>query len=71
MRHYVLIEDEGEAIWFLGTLATVKAGRARSGNAISVVEIELPAGFAPPPHIHHMEDEALLHPRRHHARLLW
>lgn len=56
--HYVLPEDGGEAIWFLGTLATVKAGRAQSGNALSVVEIELPAGFAPPPHIHHMEDEA-------------
>ena len=56
--HYTLPKDAGDAIWFLGALATVKAGRAQTGNAFAVVEFTLPAGFAPPPHIHHMEDEA-------------
>jgi quercetin dioxygenase-like cupin family protein len=56
--HYTLTKDEGDAIWFLGTLATVKAGRAQTGNAFAIVEFTLPPGFSPPPHIHHMEDEA-------------
>lgn len=57
-EHYALGADEGEAIWFLGTLATIKAGRTRGGRTLAVVEFTLPPGFAPPPHIHHMEDEA-------------
>ncbi|MBA3777776.1 MAG: cupin domain-containing protein [Chloroflexi bacterium] len=57
--HYALAHDEGEAVWFLGALATIKAGRTQTGNAaFAVVEFTLPPGFAPPPHIHHMEDEA-------------
>ena len=57
-NHYALGADEGEAIWFLGTLATIKAGRTRGGSTLAVIEFTLPPGFAPPPHIHHMEDEA-------------
>jgi mannose-6-phosphate isomerase-like protein (cupin superfamily) len=50
--------DEGEALWFLGTLATVKAGSAQSGGRLAVVEILHPPGFAPPLHRHDVEDEA-------------
>lgn len=57
-EHYVLAEDEAEAIWFLGTLATVKAAGARTGGALSVVEFTHPPGFATPRHVHHAEDEA-------------
>ena len=57
-EHYVLAEDEAEAIWFLGTLATVKAAGARTGGALSVVEFTHPPGFATPRHVHHVEDEA-------------
>lgn len=56
--HYTLARDEGEAVWFLGTLVTIKADRAQTGNALTIAELTLPPGFAPPPHIHHMEDEA-------------
>ena len=56
--HYTLGAGEGDAFWFLGTLVTVKAAGAQTGNAFAVVELTLPPGFAPPPHIHHMEDEA-------------
>ncbi len=56
--HYTLASDEGEAIWFLGARALIKAGRAQTGNAFAIVEFTLPPGFAPPPHVHHMEDEA-------------
>ena len=57
-RHYALGPDEGEAVWFLGALGTIKAGRTRGADSFAIVEFMLPAGFAPPPHIHHMEDEA-------------
>ena len=56
--HYTLSKDGGDAIWFLGGLMTVKASRTQTGNAFAIVEFTLPPGFAPPPHIHHMEDEA-------------
>lgn len=55
---YALPAGEGRAIWFLGTRMTVKAGAAETGGAFTLVEQELPPGFAPPPHIHHQEDEA-------------
>lgn len=55
---YHLAVDEGEAYDFLSTLSIVKASAAATSNALSVVEIRLPAGFSPPPHIHHNEDEA-------------
>jgi quercetin dioxygenase-like cupin family protein len=36
-----------------------KAGGAATNNAFAVLEQRLPAGFSPPPHVHHNEDEAL------------
>jgi quercetin dioxygenase-like cupin family protein len=55
---YVLGPGEGTAIWFLGTLMTLKATGATTGNTFGLIEQLLPAGFAPPPHVHHSEDEA-------------
>jgi len=55
---YHLAVDEGEAYDFLSTLSIVKASGAATNNALGVVEFRLPAGFSPPPHIHHNEDEA-------------
>ena len=55
---YHLGMDEGEAYDFLSTLSIVKATAAATNNTLSVVEQRLPAGFSPPPHIHHNEDEA-------------
>ncbi len=57
-EHYVLSENEAEPIWFLGTLATVKAATTQTGGALSVVEFTHPSGFAVPRHIHHTTDEA-------------
>ncbi|MEO6207803.1 MAG: cupin domain-containing protein [Candidatus Limnocylindrales bacterium] len=56
--HYALAEDEAEAFWFLGNLATLKAGGEKTGGALSVVEFMAPPGFATPYHVHHAEDEA-------------
>jgi quercetin dioxygenase-like cupin family protein len=56
--HYTLAADAGEAIWFIGTLATIKASGALTSNCLSLVEFQHPPGFATPLHVHHMEDEA-------------
>lgn len=56
--HFVLSEDEAEAIWFLGTLATIKADAERTRGLLSVVEFTHPPGYEVPPHIHHQADEA-------------
>ncbi len=55
---YHLAADEGDAYDFLSTLSIIKASGAATNNALGVVEMRLPAGFSPPPHIHHNEDEA-------------
>jgi mannose-6-phosphate isomerase-like protein (cupin superfamily) len=48
----------GEAFWFLGTRMELKASGATTGGAFGLIEQELPAGFAPPPHVDRSEDEA-------------
>lgn len=55
---YALDRDAGEAVWFLGTKMILKATGAATGGAFGLIEQVLPPGFAPPPHIHHAEDEA-------------
>lgn len=55
---YVLSRAEGTSVWFLGTLMTVKATGETTSQGFALIEQVLPAGFAPPPHIHHREDEA-------------
>jgi quercetin dioxygenase-like cupin family protein len=57
-EHYTLAAHEGEAMWFTGTLATIKASGALTGNVLSLVEFLHPPGFATPLHTHHSEDEA-------------
>lgn len=48
---------EGEARWWFGQLATVKATSADTGGAYTLVEIEAGPGYETPLHIHHREDE--------------
>ncbi len=55
---YILSRGEGKSVWFLGTLITFKAEGETTANGFGLLEFVLPAGFAPPPHIHHTEDEA-------------
>src|ERR671933_1712282 len=55
---YTLTDNDAEAYWFLGTLATIKASSSLTGGALSVVEFTHPPGFATPQHVHHAEDEA-------------
>ena len=48
----------GDAIWFLSNRITIKARAGNTGGAYGLFEAELPAGFSPPLHIHHREDES-------------
>jgi len=54
---FVPAEDSG-AIWFLGTLTSVKATAETTHGAFGLIEQLIPAGFASPYHVHHAEDEA-------------
>ena len=48
---------EGEALWFLGTLATVKASSETTYGRVAVIEQLAPQGAGSPLHVHHREDE--------------
>ncbi len=54
---YALAPGEGTASWYRGTLMTVKSGAEQTGGALPLIENTLPAGYAPPPHVHHRADE--------------
>jgi quercetin dioxygenase-like cupin family protein len=48
---------EGEALWFLGVLATVKASAETTAGRVAVIEHEAPRGAGSPLHVHHDDDE--------------
>jgi len=52
-----LRQDEGEALWFLGTLAVVKASSETTDGRAAVIELLAPKGAGSPLHVHHKEDE--------------
>lgn len=54
---YRLGPDDGEALWFLDNLVTLKATAAQTSGALTVAHFINPAGFAPPLHRHLREDE--------------
>lgn len=49
--------NEGEAYWWTGELATIKATGEDTGGHMAVVEILAPVGVQIPLHVHHREDE--------------
>ncbi len=55
---YTLGPDEGDSHWFFNTLTTVKAGGDDTHGAFTLMQYVIPPSFGPPPHIHHVEDEA-------------
>jgi quercetin dioxygenase-like cupin family protein len=44
--------DEGTPLWMLGSVYEVKAAGAETGGTLSAVEMRIPAGKGPPPHVH-------------------
>ncbi len=52
-----LKREEGEAIWFLGVLAIIKAGGEQTGGRFAAIEHLAPQGAGSPLHVHRREDE--------------
>jgi quercetin dioxygenase-like cupin family protein len=50
--------EEGEARWWLGALAVIKATAADTGGQLTVLDVTDPPGVEAPLHVHHREDEA-------------
>jgi mannose-6-phosphate isomerase-like protein (cupin superfamily) len=59
-RGFVVTADQGQPFWFLNTLTITKVGSDHSHGQLSILDHRVPPGFAPPPHLHHHSDEALL-----------
>lgn len=57
MRPFAVRGDEGEARWWVGSLAVIKATAADTAGQMTVLEITEPPGEGPL-HVHHGEDEA-------------
>ena len=58
IQPFLIGKEEGQAIWFLGSLTFVKASSESTGGSLGLVEQIIPAGFASPYHVHHNEDES-------------
>jgi quercetin dioxygenase-like cupin family protein len=58
MKPVAVGKQEGEARWWLGMLAVIKATAADTGGRMTIVEVTNPPGFATPLHVHHREDES-------------
>ena len=54
---YVLGPDEGEALWWAGSLNLTKLSSSAAGGGLDLVEHRVPAGYAPPRHVHADSDE--------------
>ena len=54
---YLLDENEGEAIWLLGMLQTIKISAEDTDGAYGLIEAVVPAGVGSPWHLHPEEDE--------------
>ena len=55
---YALAKEEGQALWFLGTLLILKATGEQTGGAFGLIDNVMTAGFASPSHMHRNEDES-------------
>lgn len=49
---------EGEARWWFGALAVIRATAADTGGQMTIVEMTEPPGAEEPLHVHYREDEA-------------
>ena len=56
-RTFAHDSGEGEAWWWFGLLATIKATGEQTGGRYSLVEILAPDGYEAILHVHHQEDE--------------
>ena len=49
---------QGEAFWWFGQLAVIKADAAHTRDRYTLVELTAPPSYVSPRHVHHREDEA-------------
>jgi quercetin dioxygenase-like cupin family protein len=52
-----LAADQGEALWFLGILVTIKSTNESTAGRVAVTDNLAPRGSGSPLHVHHREDE--------------
>ena len=57
LQPFAVGKDEGDARWWFGGLAVIKATAADTGGQMSIIEITEPPGAEGPLHVHHREDE--------------
>jgi len=57
MTPVTVAKDEGEARWWFGSLAVIKARSADTGGRMAIIEVTEPPGAVAPLHVHHREDE--------------
>jgi quercetin dioxygenase-like cupin family protein len=57
MKPMVVRSDEGEARWWFGSLAVIKATAADTAGQLTIVEITEPPASEAPLHVHHRDDE--------------
>jgi quercetin dioxygenase-like cupin family protein len=57
LQPLAVAKGEGEARWWFGGLAVIKATAADTGGQMSIIEITEPPGAEAPLHVHHREDE--------------
>jgi quercetin dioxygenase-like cupin family protein len=55
---YALGSEDGEALWFFGMLATIKATTEQTGGEFILYELVAPKGTATPLHVHPTDDES-------------
>ncbi len=54
---FVLGVDEGNAFFWLGSLTITKVGGQSTKGGVDIVDHRVPAGYAPPRHVHRSQDE--------------
>jgi len=59
MKPYWLHRNEGEALWMVDVLDTIKAGADQTGNSFALVETSNSQGTGPPLHVHDRFDRGL------------
>jgi quercetin dioxygenase-like cupin family protein len=57
LQPVAVAKDEGDARWWFGSLAVIKAAAADTGGQMTIIEITEPPGVEGPLHVHHREDE--------------
>jgi mannose-6-phosphate isomerase-like protein (cupin superfamily) len=57
IRTFAREPGEGEALWWVGLLATIKATKEQTGGRYTLVEILAPSDYGRVLHVHHREDE--------------